>query len=352
MPVAHDGRWSGPLEIDQRQGTAWAIENCSLALTPFRIKHTLDKTRKEPGWVPDFQSLMLPLLKLAADGQPHSLGDARDALAAQFGLSQADRDEPLPNGNQSKFSNRVAWAKSYLQQAGLLISPKRGYFQIGSRGEKVLTSPPGKIDVKFLEQYPEFVEFRYSKGEPSTSPTPPPIGDGEAGTPVEALETAHQKINAALATEVLSRVKTASPKFFEDLVVELLVRMGYGGSRTDAGKAVGKSGDEGIDGIISEDRLGLDIVYLQAKRWDGTVGRPEIQRFVGALHGKRAKKGVFISTGSFSSEAVAYVEHIDPKVVLIDGKRLAQLMIDFEVGVATTRTLQIKRIDSDYFEEA
>jgi len=303
--------------------------------------------------VPDFQSLMLPLLKLAADGQPHSLGEAREALATQFGLSDADRDEPLPSGNQSKFSNRVAWAKSYLQQAGLLTSPKRGYFQIGPRGEKVLMSPPGRIDIKFLEQYPEFVEFRTPKGEPSTPAAafaPEELADSD--TPEEALETAHQKINATLATDVLSRVKTASPEFFERLVVELLLRMGYGGSRTDAGQAVGKSGDEGIDGIISEDRLGLDVVYLQAKKWDGTVGRPEIQKFVGALHGKRAKKGVFISTGSFSSEAVAYVEHIDPKVVLIDGKRLAQLMIDFEVGVATARTYQVKRVDSDYFEEA
>lgn len=302
--------------------------------------------------VPDFQSLMLPLLKLAADGQPHSLGEAREALAARFALTQADRDEPLPSGNQSKFSNRVAWAKSYLQQAGLLTSPKRGYFQIVPRGEKVLMSPPAKIDIKFLEQYPEFVEFRTPKADTNAPGPLSPVEATDSDTPEEALEAAHQKINATLATEVLTRVKTASPEFFERLVVELLLRMGYGGSRSDAGHAVGKSGDEGIDGIISEDRLGLDVVYLQAKKWDGTVGRPEIQKFVGALHGKRAKKGVFISTGSFSTEAVAYVEHIDPKVVLIDGKRLAQLMIDFEVGVAAARTYQVKRVDSDYFEEA
>lgn len=296
--------------------------------------------------------MMLPLLKLAGDGQPHSLAEAREVLAAQFGLTQADRDEPLPSGNQSKFSNRVAWAKSYLQQAGLVSSPKRGFFQIVQRGEKVLISPPGKIDIKFLEQYPEFVEFRTPKGDGGEPAAPTAVGTTDSDTPEEALEAAHQKINATLATDVLTRVKTASPEFFEHLVVELLLRMGYGGSRSDAGQAVGKSGDEGIDGIISEDRLGLDVVYLQAKKWDGTVGRPEIQKFVGALHGKRAKKGVFITTGSFSVEAVAYVDHIDPKVVLIDGKRLAQLMIDFEVGVAAARTYQVKRIDSDYFEEA
>jgi restriction system protein len=300
--------------------------------------------------VPDFQFLMLPLLKLATDGQPHSLAEAREALAIQFELTPADRDEPLPSGSQSKFANRVAWAKSYLQQAGLLASPKRGHFQILPRGEKVLMSPPAKIDIKFLEQYPEFIEFRTPRSGPVEPPTPPDPTDSD--TPEEALEAAPQKMTAALASEVLTRVKTASSEFFERLVVELLLRMGYGGSRSDAGQAVGKSGDEGIDGIISEDRLGLDVVYLQAKKWDGTVGRPEIQKFVGALHGKRAKKGVFISTGSFSAEAVAYVEHIDPKVVLIDGKRLAQLMIDFEVGVATARTYQVKRVDSDYFEEA
>jgi restriction system protein len=295
---------------------------------------------------------MLPLLKFAADGQPHPLGEAREALAAQFGLSQADRDEPLPSGNQSKFSNRVAWAKSYLQEAGLLTSPKRGYFQIAPRGEKVLVSPPGKIDIKFLEQYPEFIEFRTPKTASTTRAALSTTEPTDSDTPEEALEVAHQKINATLATDVLSRVKASSAEFFERLVVELLLRMGYGGSRADAGQAVGKSGDEGIDGVISEDRLGLDVVYLQAKKWDGTVGRPEIQKFVGALHGKRAKKGVFISTGSFSSEAAAYVEHIDPKVVLIDGKRLAQLMIDFEVGVTASRTYQVKRVDSDYFEDA
>lgn len=301
--------------------------------------------------VPDFQSLMLPLLKLAEDGQAHSLGDAREALAAQFKLSQVELDELLPSGTQSKFYNPVAWARSYLQQAGLLLSPKRGHFQISDRGRVVLKAPPNRIDIKFLDQFPEFVEFKTPKqsgGEPTARVTP---ATSEADTPEEVFEAAHQRMNLSLASEVLTRVKTGSSEFFERLVVELLLKMGYGGSRSDAGHAVGKSGDEGIDGIISEDRLGLDIVYLQAKKLDGTVGRPEIQKFVGALHGKRAKKGVFITTGSFSAEASAYVEHIDPKVVLIDGKRLARLMIDFEVGVATARTYKVKRIDSDYFEE-
>jgi restriction system protein len=199
-----------------------------------------------------------------------------------------------------------------------------------------------------LEQYREFVEFRSRDVE---KPGEGQSGQAETETPEEVLEAAHLKLRAGLASEVLTRVKSASPQFFERLVVELLVKMGYGGSRKDAGKAIGKAGDEGIDGVISEDRLGLDIVYLQAKKWEGTVGRPEIQKFVGALHGKRAKKGVYMTTGSFSGDATTYVEHIDPKVVLIDGCRLAEFMIDFEVGVSTARTYYVKRIDSDYFEE-
>jgi len=301
--------------------------------------------------VPDFQSLMMPLLRVAADGREHSLAEARDVLAREFKLSDADREEPLPSGRQSKFSNRVAWAKSYLQQAGLLLSPRRGHFQISDRGCSVLKTPPPRIDIKFLEQYPEFVEFRAPKIEVAGVLVDVPSSQPEPETPEEALEAAHLKMKVGLASELLSRVKAASPKFFEGLVVELLLKMGYGGSRRDAGQAIGHSGDEGIDGVISEDRLGLDVVYLQAKKWDGTVGRPEIQRFVGALHGKRAKKGVFITTGTFSAEATVYIDHIDPKVILIDGRRLAELMIDFDVGVNTSATYSVKRVDSDYFDE-
>jgi len=301
---------------------------------------------------PDFQSLMLPLLRMAADGNVHSFAEARDVLAAEFKLSDADLEEPLPSGRQGKFSNRVAWAKSYLQQARLLVSPRRGHFEISPRGGDVLNSPPARIDIKFLEQYPEFMEFRTPKAEVGGVPSKVPPTQPEPETPEETLEAAQLKMRAGLASELLDRVKAAPPQFFESLVVELLLKMGYGGSRKDAGQAIGKAGDEGIDGVISEDRLGLDILYLQAKKWDGTVGRPEIQKFVGALHGKRARKGVFITTGSFSSEAVAYVDHIDSKVVLIDGRRLAELMIDFDVGVNTAAIYHVKRVDSDYFDEA
>lgn len=295
---------------------------------------------------------MLPLLRIAGDGKEHSLGEARTALGSEFKLTQAEQDELLPSGRQSRFANRVAWAKVYLEQGGLLLSPRRGHFVIADRGRQVLKAPPARIDIKFLEQYPEFIEFRRPKAAAEELPTPTIPGATDAETPEEALEAAHAKMKASLASEVLVRVKAGSPEFFEKLVVELLLKMGYGGSRADAGQAVGKTGDEGIDGVISEDRLGLDVVYLQAKRWDGSVGRPEVQKFVGALHGKRAKKGVFITTGFFSSDATAYVEHIDPKVVLLDGRRLAELMIDFEVGVTTARSYSVKRVDSDYFEEA
>jgi restriction system protein len=299
--------------------------------------------------IPDFQSIMLPLLQLAADGQEHSLAEAREVLSGHFSVTPEELEQLLPSGRQAVFANRVAWAKSYLVQAGILDATKRAHFRISQRGKEVLAAPPPRIDISFLEQYPEFVEFRYRRG--SQEPEQPSIEDPETETPEEQLERAHTKLRRALATELLSRVKAGTPQFFERLVVELLLKMGYGGSRDEAGETIGRSGDEGIDGIISEDRLGLDVVYLQAKKWEGTVGRPEIQKFVGALHGKRARKGVFLTTGQFSQDARDYVAHIDPRVVLIDGRQIAEMMIDFEVGVATATTYAIKRIDSDYFGE-
>ena len=301
--------------------------------------------------IPDYQSLMLPLLAFAADGQEHSVREAREHLAANFALTDQEREELLPSGGQPVFDNRVAWAKTYLQQAGLLVAPRRAHFQITDRGRQVLGEKPPSIDNKLLDRFPEFVEFRTAgkKGDEGVAVV---SGDScETATPEEMLESAHQQIRGDLAADLLRRIKAAPPSFFERLVVELLVRMGYGGSRKEAGKALGKSGDEGIDGIINEDRLGLDTIYLQAKRWEGTVGRPEIQKFVGALHGKRARKGVFITTSGYSGEARDYVANIDPKVVLIDGAELAKLMIDFGLGVTTTATYEVKRVDSDYFGE-
>jgi restriction system protein len=291
---------------------------------------------------------MRPLLELAADGKEHSLVEAREKLAQKFKLTEEEKSTLLPSGRQARFTNRVAWARVYLGQAGALEVPKRGWFQINDRGRQLLTDVSGAIGIKQLERFPDFKQFRKRSKEGRDDK---PDTHGEGQTPEEMLESAYQRFRGELASEVLSRVKKASPAFFERLVVELLLKMGYGGSRKEAGEAIGKGGDEGIDGIISEDRLGLDVIYLQAKRWEGAVGRPEIQKFVGALHGKRAKKGVFITTSNFSADAEEYVAHIDPKVVLIDGEQLAELMIDWNVGVSTVASYETKQIDSDYFEE-
>lgn len=300
--------------------------------------------------IPDFQTLMRPLLELASDGKVRPLREAREFLAAKFNLTDDELKTLLPSGRQQVFVNRVAWAKVYLGAAGLLESPQRGFFVISDRGRAALQKAPDRITIGFLEQYTEFRQFR-STPKKSKEVAPLSDSDEDAQTPEETLEAAYHKLRTELALELLSHVKKSSPKFFERLVVELLLRMGYGGSRKEAGEAIGTSGDEGIDGVINEDRLGLDTIYLQAKRWDGTVGRPEIHKFVGALHGKRAKKGVFITTSAFSADAEDYVEHIDPKVILIDGQQLAEYMIDVGLGVTSVSSYEVKRIDSDYFVE-
>lgn len=301
--------------------------------------------------IPDYQTLMLPLLKSAQDGAEHTMRQTVERLAADFNLSQEEQTELLPSGQQAVFTNRVAWARFYLKKAGLIDSPRRGSLKITERGLSVLATSPATIDNKFLDQYQEFKEFRESSKSPQVDKSATSTEE-ELQTPEENLEQAHQRIRSELVEELLQKILTCSPAFFEHLVVELLVKMGYGGSRKDAGERVGQSGDGGIDGIIKEDRLGLDTIYIQAKRWQGTVGRPEIQKFVGALSGQRAKKGVFITTSRFTADAMEYVSLIETKVVLIDGGKLASLMIDFDVGVSTQATYVIKKIDSDYFEEA
>ena len=296
--------------------------------------------------VPDFQTLMLPLLKTAADGQDQSISEAIDALAQEFRLSDEEREELLPSGRQARFDNRVGWARTYLKKAGLLQSTGRGRFRITERGSSVLKDNPAKIDMKFLEQFPEYVEFR-SVSKPADKSDQ---GDHETDrTPEEVLEQSYQYLRSDLAEELLERIKECSPRFFEKLVVDLLVSMGYGGSRKDAGEAVGRSGDGGIDGTIKEDKLGLDVVYIQAKKWDGTVGRPVVQTFAGSLDGVRAKKGILITTSNFSHQASDYVERIEKKIVLIDGQQLAELMIDHNIGVAEVQIYSVKRLDTDYF---
>lgn len=300
--------------------------------------------------IPDYQTCMLPLLQHVSDGHEHFVREVYESLAIQFELTPSEISELLPSGKQAIFHNRVGWANSYLKKAGLLDSPRRGVIKISSRGVDVLSKKPTRIDVKYLEQFPEFIEFRTStrstSDESNLSST-----ESQERTPEEILELAHQNIRKELAQEILTKILSCSPAFFENLVVELLVTMGYGGSRKDAGERIGQSGDGGIDGIIKEDRLGLDAIYIQAKRWQGSVGRPEIQKFVGALQGQRAKKGVFITTSTFTQDANNYVTNIDTKVVLIDGQLLANLMMDFNVGVSLSASYVVKKIDSDYFDE-
>jgi len=296
--------------------------------------------------VPDFQTLMLPFLKVAADAQEHSLSEAIDALALEFGLADEDREELLPSGRQSRFDNRVGWARTYLKKAGLIESTGRGKFRITERGLSVLKDDPSKIDMKFLERFPEYVEFRSVSAQRAESDRE---DDESDQTPEEILELSYQDLRRDLAEELLERIKDCSSRFFERLVVDLLVAMGYGGSRKDAGEAVGRSGDGGIDGIIKEDKLGLDVVYVQAKKWDGSVGRPNVQTFAGSLDGVRAKKGILITTSHFSQPARDYVEMIEKKIVLIDGQQLAQLMIDHNIGVSELATYTVKRVDLDYF---
>lgn len=298
--------------------------------------------------VPDFESLMLPLLRITADGQEHRLSETIEALAHELHLSEEDRNELLPSGRQAKFDNRVGWARTYLSKAGLLVSTGRGRFRITERGLEVLANPPDDLTVGFLQQYPEFKEFY----RPPSQETKEEENDRETDqTPEEILESSYQELRRSLAHEILERIRTCSPKFFERLVVDLLVAMGYGGSRQDAGQAVGHTGDDGIDGIIKEDKLGLDIVYVQAKRWKTVVGKPIVQAFAGSLEGQRAKKGVLITTSQFSKDAREYIGKIEKKIVLIDGEQLAELMIDHDVGVTPVANYVVKRVDLDYFEE-
>lgn len=301
--------------------------------------------------IPDFQSIMLPLLKLCADGQEHTNREAIDALAQNFGLSEEEQKQLLPSGQQCVFDNRVAWARAHMKMAGLVENTRRGIFRITQRGSNLLEKSPPEINLRILREFPEYLETRDRTQTTQAGDAATATDEQESRTPAERLEEAYEMLRKNLADELLSQLKTSSPSFFEKIVVEVLVKMGYGGSRKDAGQAIGRSGDEGIDGIIKEDRLGLDIIYIQAKRWENTVTRPEIQKFAGALQGKRARKGIFITTSDFSQTSHEYVSAIESKIILIDGQQLSQLMIDFGVGVATDAVYELKRLDSDYFTE-
>ena len=307
--------------------------------------------------VPGFQDLMLPFLKICKDGKERTVSEVGEVIANQLQLSEEDLQETMTSG-QTKFYNRVAWVKSYFGKACLLDFPSRGKFKITKRGLELLKSEPETIRIKTLNQYPEFVKFHKknrhlqpAENEQNINTTPQEEIDPT--TPEEQLENAYQDLRSQLASSLLETILKNPPAFFEQLVVDLLVAMGYGGSRKDAGQALGKTGDGGIDGIIKEDKLGLDIIYLQAKRYgiDNAVPSREVRDFTGSLEGHGAQKGVLITTSSFTRDGIDFVKRLQQKkIVLIDGEQLTQLMIDNDIGVSTTATYTIKKIDSDYFD--
>ncbi len=304
--------------------------------------------------IPDYQSIMKPALLVLRDGTEWSVKKMTEKMGETFGLTDDEIKSYLPSGAQTVMANRTNWALYYLKRAGIVENARRGVYKITNRGLSILAENPNKIDSEYLLRFPEFVDFKEKKSENGT-----PIASAvesiqdESITPEETLEAAHLKIISSLASDLLEKVYNQSWEFFEQLVIELLVKMGYGGSIKEAGKAIGKTGDEGIDGVIKEDKLGLDIIYIQAKKWklDSVVGRPEIQKFVGALAGQGAKKGIFMTTSRFTKDALDYTPRNETKVVLIDGQMLTKLMIDYNLGVSTINVFELKKIDNDYFED-
>lgn len=303
--------------------------------------------------IPDYESCMLPLLRLVSDNEIHTMRELTGQIAEHFALTEDERQKILPSGQQSYINNRVGWAKSYLKKAGLLENPSRGKVRITGEGRAVVAAPPPVINCEYLMKYPAFVDFWKQKRKVATE-SESALAEPERPerTPDEAIESAYEDIRDALAEDLLEQVMNCNPTFFERLVLKLLLAMGYGGAFPESSSHVGKTRDGGIDGIINEDKLGLDIICVQAKRWTDSVGRPVVQAFAGSMEAHRAKKGVLISTSTFSRDALDFVDRIERKIVLIDGSKLAQLMIEYDIGVATAKTYTIKKIDSDYFVEA
>lgn len=302
--------------------------------------------------VPDFQTLMRPVMQEYAAGGERRIADVRASLAVTFELTEEDLAERIASG-QPTFQNRVGWATQYLHRVGLLDRPGRGVYVITERGRTVLSANPERIDLAVLSQFPELAEFRGTNKTkvPGTGGATPEPAITETATPEERIEAAYRELREALIAEVRDRIAAMPPSAFEDLVLDVLDAMGYGDSTEHSRLRTGRSGDAGIDGVIREDRLGLDVVYVQAKRWEANVGRPVVQAFVGALQGVRASKGVIFTASSFSAEANTYAAGVSPRVILIDGERLAELMIDHNVGVSDRETYAVKRIDGDYFGE-
>jgi restriction system protein len=304
--------------------------------------------------VPGYQEFMLPLLRIAGSGPEHSIREAMDTLAVQMGISPEDRELMLPSGTQTRYYNRVTWAVTYLTKSALLEKIGRGRFRITARGAETLARNPTRIDNAFLDQFAEFRAFKSKRADAAAETrmgvdTKVVVPNADI-TPEEQLEAAYDELRAALADDLLKRVRANTPKFFEHLVVRMLTAMGYGRGQFGLAEVTGRSGDDGTDGVIREDRLGLDMVYVQAKKWDNAVGPGEIDKFVGSLMRKRASKGVFITSGSFTDGAQRAAREAAVVVRLIDGDELAELMIDCDVGVAADETYVVKKVDADFFE--
>jgi restriction system protein len=313
--------------------------------------------------IPDYQTLMLPVLKAAAKGE-RRVPEVADEIADDLGLSVEERKQMLPSGRQRLLHNRVHWAKFYMSKAGLIDSPARGRFTASAAGTALLATKPDRIDVGVLMKQPGFLDF-YTSGQrtaaeeaPDGAPEPAPklavpsAPPTTTATPEEQIETAHQAVQSALRADLLERIIQNSPAFFERLIVELLVAMGYGGSYKDAARQLGRTGDGGVDGVVNEDPLGLDRVYVQAKRYSGnSVGRPDVQAFLGSLVGLGASKGVFVTTSTFSAQAQDFARHLPQRVILVDGEQLTELMVEHGVGVRTSRAISFKRLDEDFFTE-
>lgn len=308
--------------------------------------------------IPDYQTLMLPVLRTASTHEM-KISDVVDLLALEFNLNDDERSELLPSGKQTTFSNRTHWAKTYLKQAGLVVPTKRGFFNISHAGKSVLSANPEKIDISYLMKFPEFVAFRSRTGGLSEGAIAPDEGKSAAlievttsKTPEEIMRQRHAELNATLGEEMMDQITESTPSFFERLIVQLLMAMGFGGSNAEAGKAIGKSGDDGVDGVVDQDALGLDRVYVQAKRYklDNSVGPAAIREFSGSLELHKASKGIFVTTSSFTSSAKDTAERLGKRIVLVDGKMLTQLMIKYNVGCRVEEQLEIKRLEEDFFE--
>jgi len=303
--------------------------------------------------VPDFQKIMLPLLKLLGDKEIHKTSELKLKIADHFKLSEVDRNEMLPSGTQLKLDNRVHWAISHLKHAGLLVYPSRGKCMITEEGMKVISNPPELINIKYLRNFTVFQQWQDETKSNRRKVDNTTEGESTQSviTPDESIENSYSELNRVLRAEIIEKIKSCSPRFFEQLVIDLLLKMGYGGSKIEAGEVLGKSNDGGIDGLIKEDRLGLDTIYVQAKKWENVVPVSQVRDFAGALLSKKAKKGIFIATSSFPNSAKQYVAAIEPRIVLIDGEQLAELMIEHDLGVSIQRTIAIKKLDLDYYEE-